>query len=52
MPLNATLPLIKDTVSDSNATNANGMSDKISLQIDNNTLQTEDVTIEDEATGA
>lgn len=41
MPLNATLPLIKDTDND-----------KISLQIDNNTLQTEDVTIEDEETGA
>lgn len=41
MPLNVTLPLIKDAVSD-----------KISLQIDGNTLQTEDVTIEDEATGA
>ena len=41
MPLNATLPLVKDSTID-----------KISLQIDNNTLQTEDVTIEDEATGA
>ena len=42
MPLNATLPLINGTTT----------TNKISLQIDGNTLQTEDVTIEDEATGA